>query len=75
MRTTYYKFSNLHYCTFKGDKGKVLDVQSQIFNFISFFPRKLASVNSFQKPNFCISLFNYFNSFFTIVNFDMRGEF
>ena len=45
------------YISVKGNKGKVLDVQSQIFNFISFFPRTFVSVNSFQKPNFCISLF------------------
>ena len=34
---------------FKGDKGKKLDVQSQIYQFVS---KKAFSVNSFQKLNF-----------------------
>ena len=38
------------YCTFKADKRKGLDVESQIN--IRFFPGKLLSVNSVQKLNF-----------------------
>ena len=42
------------YCTFKADKRKRLDVESQIN--IRFFPGKLLSVNSVQKLNFSMSL-------------------
>ena len=45
----------MHYYTFEGDKGKRLHVQSQIYQILArnaSFP-----VNSFQKLNFCISLF------------------
>ena len=47
----------MQYCTFKGDKGKRLDVQSQIYKF---FPGMPLFVNSLQKLNFCISLFTCF---------------
>ena len=45
------RFSN---ALVKGVHLKALNVESQIY-IISFFPRKLLSVVSFQKLNFCIS--------------------
>ena len=52
------KCSNPLQCAFKGNKGKErLVVQWQIFNFISFFPQKRLSVNSFQKLNLYIIFF------------------
>ena len=44
----------MNYCTFKEDKGKMLDVQSQIYKF---FSRKAYFCESFQKLNFSMSLF------------------
>ena len=55
----------MHYCTFKGDKGKRLDVQSKS---ISFFPGKLLFVNSFQK------LVNSFQKFLHIVIYCKKSD-
>ena len=52
-----YEDFQIHRCTFKEDKGKKVDVQSQVFNVGNFFLGKLPSVNRFQKLNFCIPLF------------------
>ena len=61
------RYSNLHQCIFEGDKGKQLpSVHSEIFNFIMFFPRKFLSGKSFQKVNFCISIFTAKDSEFVI---------
>ena len=47
----------------KGDNGKdLLSVRSQIFHFRSSFAEKLVFVNSFQKVDFCVSLFTAKNS-------------
>lgn len=37
----FYKFLLVLFIEDKEDKGNILDVQSQIFNFISFFPQEL----------------------------------
>ena len=45
----------MYHCTFKGDEERRLDVQSETYKFIRFFPGKLVSANAFQELDCSIS--------------------